>query len=117
MLETFHCTDANAPEKGKCRFCQRPTQKIAIVPEDLIRSGTNEQQVIVDTIDRTGTEPLLGPAIHEFKPVTAIRTKGSFSPASGFALPMMKSLRARTVYKGLYNWSNEIIGKKHKHYP
>ena len=30
------------------------------------------------------TEALLGPAIHELKP--DIRTKGSFSPTSGFAL-------------------------------
>ena len=43
------------------------------------------------TLDRTwqGTEPLLGPAIHDFmnmKPDTAIRTKGAFLLASGFAL-------------------------------
>ena len=42
----------------------------------------------MDTLDRTwqGKEPLLGPAIHESKTDTPICTKGSFSPASGFAL-------------------------------
>ena len=40
----------------------------------------------MDTLDRTGTEPLPGPAIHKLKPGTGVRTKGSFSPASGFAL-------------------------------
>ena len=42
----------------------------------------------MDTLDRTwqGTEPLLGPTIHQLKPITAIRTKGSFSPTSGFTL-------------------------------
>ena len=33
-------------------------------------------------------------------------------PYAGFA-----EGRARTVYKGLYNWPNETIGKQHKQRP